>query len=1497
MNEQNTPSNQASQANEGFNGGLNASPNNNNGNNQVSDDTMNSTLASLGLEADSLNSQTNTPGNATSMNGQSRQMQQDMNTQFATPQPSSDITLNQAPGSGIPKELYTDVNAQAPDNHVSQGNFTQNTMQQSTNPPAQENSVGSADSIEPNSNNSISQTNSFDQTSRPQTLQGNNDVSPQIKPLEMQSAGQNLDMQSSQGQERSLDSQVSQPSLGQVESLEVQNSIPSNSEIANQGSTQINQASPSIGQTNQSDFVAQSSNGSTTFGDSKGNGNNMPTSAGAMPANSAASGDTQGGGGTVPTSAGAGADAFMTVGNTSTTSNQQTTGTDVSKDVSGNKSKKKVSFVKVLQEKKKYVLAGLFAFILVTLGGLGGFGFIAKGRLAPEQVLVSTVGTNTFTVSFFTEWETNIEVVVSADQNFSNPMKFYDERDYSADGATLENKTKRNNHIVVVRDLEPEKEYYYKINTTFNTFVGEGTAQTSPIEEDIPTPDPIFGTVLEDDGGPKTDALIEIFKRTNSGRISSTIVTYMGDNGSYSADLANLRDVDTGEIFKETEEETSSVIVVARSKENAYQKTINGSDYAPVGTFKFAPSTSASTESEKKPNGLASNLFTTARAIDFELLDGQCNAVAEEAVFHCRAADSNLGDTCALMQTPIKEACMANAPNADSPCNTVGDIVYNSCRGQNISEEICGSITGPSWNKCAEVGLQDNVQGGGEEGQDSGGTEEGGQEDQGEQEDSGEQPGGEGEDVANGGGTFNKDNIVNRFNDFCINGNIRSGSKDREQAEAACYALNGELLSELDTQTFVDVNNPAICSSARGVLSNLLGNYDVIFTVNGVDSRDFYLDGIDAQCTCDVSTSNNCGDFETMYTQAFPDEDSGDDAGNPAEGDSGDDAGTPADEDSGDEETPDESREDAAPVEEADDSGDEEEPTISCQVIPAGDRPQGESPVDICIVTTTYSDGSSENTTLEMNGVRCESNNTCSRPDPTDVANGTNLVDCSDMQDLPVVPYVVTRAVQCSTTEEWRCPENAPFFNSSTGVCLTVAERNSGIPNCNTLPNNSTCSSTIDGYMGNISGGCYKEGDNRMNFCCNEGFVPDNDKAICLPSGSTEPSVGQGGSTEPEIPSLPDCRSISQHATQEAYTQPEIEGATVCNITLPEGNVVRGQICGPLDGEERGVVNDSGTLRCDTTAYAPIPEFGEEDTTPINTAPPEEEQGDTETELPFYKDDKPDLKQDENSIIREVSAQNAENEQNVQSGDILQPGSYKMPDGTVIEIVNPREIIFFVDANGNGIKDANEEVVNDQVVELTKTKTITYNLNAGWNTMNIPGFMNENTYYNASDVIAFAAGQDVEITSIKSWNGAWEEYTALDGGTFSGGMQINPNKGYFVFAENSGSVTLEIITPSTSIPTNLINGWSLVGFAPGYNEEGEKQFANQEFIDSIDSFELMEVANAIDSEINMNNVTRWDSGVYRGVNLIDDKKFGISFNVREAEAYFVRSDKQTVFVP
>jgi putative lipoic acid-binding regulatory protein len=149
--------------------------------------------------------------------------------------------------------------------------------------------------------------------------------------------------------------------------------------------------------------------------------------------------------------------------------------------------------------------------------------------------------------------------------------------------------------------------------------------------------------------------------------------------------------------------------------------------------------------------------------------------------------------------------------------------------------------------------------------------------------------------------------------------------------------------------------------------------------------------------------------------------------------------------------------------------------------------------------------------------------------------------------------------------------------------------------------------------------------------------------------------------------------------------------------------------------------------------------------------------------------------------------------------------------------------------------------------------------------------------YMASDVMIQAKTNNVDIKYISTFDGGrWYEAYSCTSDTCTGtDFSIVPGRGYLIYANNSGSLTIPGYNLKSSIPVAFSSGWNLVGIH-GYTTA----YTARTLIDSI---------NKIDG-LTANNVSWWPTskGKYEGLQVENNTEYGLDFAISPTNGYFVR---------
>lgn len=125
-------------------------------------------------------------------------------------------------------------------------------------------------------------------------------------------------------------------------------------------------------------------------------------------------------------------------------------------------------------------------------------GFFGKASISdyPKQIKVTNISDNSFTVSWVTDKKSVGFVSYGESEKFGGVAA--DDRDNGAQ------KT-RFTHHVTVKNLDPEKVYFFKINSEGKAYQQKTASTTSDAP---PLAKPIFGSILNEDGKAPKEAIV-----------------------------------------------------------------------------------------------------------------------------------------------------------------------------------------------------------------------------------------------------------------------------------------------------------------------------------------------------------------------------------------------------------------------------------------------------------------------------------------------------------------------------------------------------------------------------------------------------------------------------------------------------------------------------------------------------------------------------------------------------------------------------------------------------------------------------------------------------------------------------------------------------------------------------------------------------------------------------------------------------------------------------
>lgn len=238
--------------------------------------------------------------------------------------------------------------------------------------------------------------------------------------------------------------------------------------------------------------------------------------------------------------------------------------------------------------------------------------------------------------------------------------------------------------------------------------------------------------------------------------------------------------------------------------------------------------------------------------------------------------------------------------------------------------------------------------------------------------------------------------------------------------------------------------------------------------------------------------------------------------------------------------------------------------------------------------------------------------------------------------------------------------------------------------------------------------------------------------------------------------------------------------------------------------------------------------------------------------------------------------------------------SFQLGDYTFTTKVNDgnKYYIFYIEANGkDGFQipeDPENPTADEDIMLESSTAEITYekvssaqsyNMQEGINivSFNFIPTTTDSGAYMASDVIAQAKTNNVDIKYISTFDGGrWYEAYSCTSDTCTGtDFSIVPGRGYLIYANNAGTITIPGYNLKSSIPVAFSSGWNLVGIH-GYTTA----YTARTLIDSI---------NAIEG-LTANNISWWPTskGKYEGLQVENSTEYGLDFAISPTNGYFVR---------
>lgn len=226
---------------------------------------------------------------------------------------------------------------------------------------------------------------------------------------------------------------------------------------------------------------------------------------------------------------------------------------------------------------------------------------------------------------------------------------------------------------------------------------------------------------------------------------------------------------------------------------------------------------------------------------------------------------------------------------------------------------------------------------------------------------------------------------------------------------------------------------------------------------------------------------------------------------------------------------------------------------------------------------------------------------------------------------------------------------------------------------------------------------------------------------------------------------------------------------------------------------------------------------------------------------------------------------------------LVESDSFSISGGAPIRVLrDSEEFRFFTDTNSNGVLDEGEEyLTNLGEISIEKVADIhVLNINEGWNLVSFPGLLDSET---VGEVMAEMIDQGLIVTHMAKYEkgqfGVATYRSDIDEGeVYGNNFALIPGQAYFVKSANKKTIGLnakEILDP---VPLQLETGWNLIGII-----SPNKAYTAESVLDSMQS-----------QDIPADILSRYNSGIYQNVIKEDGVLYGNDFNILETEGYFLR---------
>lgn len=225
------------------------------------------------------------------------------------------------------------------------------------------------------------------------------------------------------------------------------------------------------------------------------------------------------------------------------------------------------------------LVLGVVGGVLLVGQGTGGFLPRASAEYTPQQVRITNITENGFSVSFRTQQAASAAIKYGTDQN-SMRTEVRDDRDQLSGqvGSYL-------THHITVKGLQPQTQYSFQIVTQGRqVFENNGepfSVRTARAAEPAGARS-AYGTVLNQAGNPATGALVYI---TTSG--ASPQSASVKSDGSWSIPLAQMRTQDLSSVYSLEDSTNLNIQIVGNSTSEVLNFSATVSQLSPLETVQF----------------------------------------------------------------------------------------------------------------------------------------------------------------------------------------------------------------------------------------------------------------------------------------------------------------------------------------------------------------------------------------------------------------------------------------------------------------------------------------------------------------------------------------------------------------------------------------------------------------------------------------------------------------------------------------------------------------------------------------------------------------------------------------------------------------------------------------------------------------------------------------------------------------------------------------------